>query len=38
MFCILYDEKLYGKEEERGGFGGYAYSTKNSKYMVNTIE
>jgi hypothetical protein len=38
MFCILYDEKLYGKEKQPGGFGGYEFSKKNSKYMVNTID
>ena len=48
MFCILCDEKLYGKEKQcgcfgggfGGGFGGYAYlySKKNSKYMDNTID
>jgi hypothetical protein len=40
MFCILYDEKLYGKEKQLGGFGGdaYLYSKKNSKYMDNTID
>jgi hypothetical protein len=40
MFCILYDEKLYGKEKQLGDFGGdaYLYSEKNSKYMDNTID
>jgi hypothetical protein len=25
MFCISYDEKLYGKEKQPGGFGGYGF-------------
>ena len=40
MFCILYDENVYGKNIQRGGIGGYAYlySKNTSKYMDNIID
>jgi hypothetical protein len=40
MFCILYDEQVYGKEKQRGCFGGntYLYSKKNTKDMDKTID